>query len=273
MSKSSADKKIILSIVGFVAVMAVIVGALLFLGRDKEPEQPLDDNQVNLYEPGSVIYDEDTTAVDVTLSPAMNNAVQGAANPAHSKAIEAFVIGTYYMTMIDYSSGTATEMSLALRGDSFQMSTEMNGMKLDIMMIADNVYFVNSTEKKYIDFKSIMQMAGASSDDFDISEMREVADMLKVSEYEFTGLENLEEDRNGESYVGYKFYSNDMELYFWFVGDELRQLEFASVGGEKASVDVEEFYPYIPDGMLTLIGLTRTTIFEFFGDEFMNSLE
>ncbi len=273
MSRMSADKKIILSVTAFIIVMALVVGALFFLGRDKQPEQPVDDDQANLYEPGSVIID-DTTAVDVTLSPAMQDTVQSTVSKEHISAIEAFVAGRYYISLVDYSSGEAMEMSLALRGKNVQMSADMNGMKLDIMILNDNVYFVNSTEKKYIDFKSIMQMAGGTAEDFDMTEMREVADMLNVSEYEFNDMENFTEERNGVEYIGYGFYADEIELFFWFVGDELRQLEFASAGGaDKTAIDIKEFSTEIPSGMLTLIGLTRSNIFDFFGEEFMNSLQ
>ena len=268
----NANKKIILCIAGFVAVMAIIIGALFVLGNSDTPSLP-DDNQVNLYEPGSVFYYEDTTAAELTLSPAMDNAVQTVIVPEHAAIVEAFVSGCYYVTIVDYSSGQATEMTLALRGDNVHVASEVSGMKLEMMIMNDNVYLVNSKEKKYLDFKSLMQMAGATEEEFDLTEMRQVAELLDVSEYSFHSVENLRAEENGITLDGYRFSSDEYEMFFWFSGIELRKLEFGAIGeNDRIAVDIKEFSGTIPDGILTLKGLRKASMLDFFGEEFIKNL-
>lgn len=274
MNGLSANKKIIISVVAFVAVMGIIVGALIFMSREKEPENPTEQEheqvQSNLFVEDTDYYNEGTTSAEVTMSPAMNfniDADEGA-------IIEAFISGNYYISMVDYSSGNAAEMQLAIRGYDIQMAMDMNGMKMDIMILNDNIYLVNSKEKKYIDFNSLMTMMGESTDSIDFTEMREIADMLNVSEYQFQGVEHTDTYLNGSAASYYRCYTNEFELCFWFVSGELRQVDFASVGGEdKTSIEIKEFSPTIPSGMLTLIGLQRSNLFDFFGEDFMQAMQ
>lgn len=269
----NGNTKIILCVAGFIAIMAAVIGALFVLGNSNTQNLPDDDNQVNLYEPGSVYFDEDTTAVDLTLSPAMQGAVQTVIVPEHAKIVEAFVSGCYYITIVDYSSGEATEMTLALRGENVHIASEVSGMKLEMIIMNDNIYLVNSKEKKFLDFKSLMQMAGATEEDFDLSEMRQIAELLDVSEYNFHSIENFQTEENGITLDGYRFSSDEYELFFWFNGVELRRLEFGTIGqNDKMTVDIKEFSGTIPDGMLSLKGLRKSSMLDFFGEEFIQNL-
>ena len=53
---------------------------------------------------------------------------------------------------------------------------------------------------------------------------------------------------------------------FYFVNEELRQIDFGDADGNiSSSTVVYEFLTEIPSNMLSLRGLTMSTVFDFFG--------
>ena len=183
--------------------------------------------------------------------------------------MQAYTSGTYYLSGAIYSDGAVTPIELAMSGKNFYTTSEMEGMTLGVMYLNSKVYFINKDEKKYLDFEAVAKLMGVDMG-FDMSELDSISESMDMSQYNFTDLEKTDVEINGEPGVCYRFYNEELALYFYFSNDQVRQIDFGSASGEiSMSTVVYEFLPEVPDGMLSLKGLTMSTMFDFFGDEFM----
>ena len=256
----NANKKILLSVVAFVLVVALGGVILFFLGSDNRKE-PYVDEYGNVYYPDGYNDPDKTTSVNLPDSPAMGDIYMDA---QERTAIEAFVSGCYYISMIDMSSPDQAQLDIAIRNEDFQMAAEVEGVKFEIMFLNSNLYLIDS-EKRYIDMSSLSSLAGAE-EAFDTESMKEVAAVLDVSQYNFHSVEKEDTTVDNSAAVCYKYISDDLELKFYFVASELRQIDFvaASDDGENLSIKVNQFLPYIPSDKLTVVGLKKTSILEFF---------
>lgn len=303
MNGMSANKKIILSIVGFILIIVAIVGVLVVVGKTSESSNSsaqesqqngcvqdaagdeYGNSSVNSEFNGDAVANTSsqnsttsTTAAHVTNSPAMNVQIGG----DEGKQIVAFISGKFYMTAEMQADGVAAEVDIAVDGNNFQTTFEMDdmgGMELGIMFLNDNMYIVNNNRKKYIDFKSFASMMGGQSE-IDMSELNEITSVLDLSEYSFESVEQDDVDLNGQRARCYTYYANEITVCFYFVAGELRQVDYIEPTGEIiTSISMKTFSPNIPSGMLSLNGMNKViinemnfmlSIIDFFGQEMFN---
>lgn len=253
----NSNKKILISIVAFVAVLGIIAVALYFIGREKTPAQGEQNGE--FFENLEYLAPEKMTSADMPDSPAMDDYYM---SPSEMAVMEAFVTGTYYISMVDINSADQTEVKVAINGDNFQMGFDINGLKLDCMMLNDNIYFITK-EKKYIDLNSLMKMAG-ETEELDTSAMKEIASMLDVTQYNFKSVRKSDVMIGAVQGVCYTYFSDDVDLSFSFASGELRKISLASISGSEVfEIEVKDFQTTIPSGMLTLVGLKKANIMDF----------
>lgn len=269
MKSLSGNKKIIISISGFVLVMVLLVVGLLFLGKNDtttHTELPSETGTVSYENPDE--NDEGTTAATPDYSGLFEKI-----DITEGKQIEAYISGKYYISATMYADDTSTDMDIAISGSDFHTTMDMDGMKMGIMFRGDKVYLINANEKKYMDFDSISALMGSEMD-FDMSSLKEVTAVLDLSKYNFQGFEQSKVDFEGQTANCYRYYADELSIFFYFVDGELKQIDYGDADGNVAtSIDVKEFSPEIPSNMLTLIGLRQSTIFDFFGAELMQQIQ
>ena len=278
MNSLSSNKKILISVGIFAGIMIVLVAMLMILGGNPENENP-GNNEEPVYN-GNNEYNgnfesltqEDVTSYPVTTSPAMNT--QDIRFSEKQAAImTAYTSGHYYMRGTIVADGVATPIDLAMSGKNFYTTTEIEGMDLGVMYLNSRVYFINKKEKKYIDLQTLTSLMGADLG-FDMSELDVISESMDMTQYNFQELEKTQVMIGNEEGECYKFYNSDMALWLYFANDELRQIDLGSADGTVSTTTVvDEFSPEIPAGVLTLRGLQMSTLFDFFGKEFMQQMQ
>ena len=271
MDRLTGNHKILISIGAFVLVMAIVVGALLILGSSDEP--PVDtnpDSDIGYGDESLTV--ENLTSAPVTTSPAMNT--EGIVfTPAQQAIMAAYTSANYYMTGSIYADGSSTPVTVAMSGKNFYTKTVIEGMEMGVMYYGGKVYFINNKDKKYLDLDTITALMGADFG-FDTSELDMVTESFDMTKYNFREIEKTEIEHNGENVTCFRFFNDEMSLYFYFAGDELRQIDFGSAEGEiSSSTVIDEFSAEIPAGLLSLKGLRMSTVFDFFGEEFYQGLQ
>lgn len=272
MNEMNSNKKILFLIGGFFLLTAAIIGVLLILGAspsgNNTTTQPYNDNvdygdQYN----ASVPSETNTTSAQLQDSPAMQPM-----DASEAEIIEAYISGSYYMSAVMYVDGVPTDMNIAIRGHDFHTTINVDGLNLGLMFLNNKVYLINADQKKFIDFESIASLAGGQIN-MDMSELKEVAEVLDMTKYNFYKFEQFEVEFNGQPGKCYNYFADELTLYFYFVNGELKQVDFGDVNGKiTTTVSINQFSPSIPSDMITLIGLKKATVFDFFGEEFLKEL-
>ncbi len=267
MNGLNGNKKILISVVGFILVMAVGIGVLLILNGSSE-KQTVDSPEVSSFVSTENIENV-SAAVPETDFPEMNFIM----NASEGEKIQAYISGNYYISAVMYADDVATEMKFAINGNDFYTTADIEGMNLGIMFKNEKIYLINNTEKKYIDMDSIIKLMGGQSD-FDLSEITAITDMLDLSTYSFNNFDLTQVDFNGQAGTCYKYYADDLSIHFYFVENELRQIDYGDADGViTTTINVNEFSPTIPSNMLTLNGLRPSTVFDFFGQDMLQQLQ
>lgn len=267
MNGLSGNKKILISVVGFILVMAVGIGVLLVLSgsNEKQPDE-LPDVSSSV---STENFENVSAAVPETDFPEMNFIMDA----SEGEKIQAYISGNYYISAVMNADDVATEMKFAINGKDFYTTSDIEGMNLGIMFKNEKIYLINNTEKKYIDFDSIMTMLGGQTD-FDMSEITAMTEVLDLSTYNFNDFEQTQVDFNGQTATCYKYYADEISFHFYFVEGELRQVDYGDADGVvTTTINVNEFSPTIPSNMLTLNGLKPSTIFDFFGQDMLQQLQ
>ena len=255
--RMNSNKKILISILAFIAVIGLITAVLYFLGRENSAEQPgqYDEFFGNL----EYLESEKLTSAEMENSPAMDDHKM---SDSEMSVIGAFVSGTYYISMVDMNDPSQTQLDMAVSGENFQMGVEIEGIKLDCMLYNDNFYIITSN-RKYVDMNSLASMVG-ESEAFDTSSMKEVTSMLDVTRYNFKSVKPSDGMVGNTPAICHTFFADDVELSFYFVSDELRRISLKSTSGTDVfDIEVKNFQSTIPSGMLTLTGLKKANIIDF----------
>lgn len=265
MNGLSGNKKILISVISFVLILAVGIGVLAILGRnEKKP-----DNSNDVTTPEIVDNENVSVSAPETDFPEMNFLI----NATEGEKIQAYISGNYYISAVMHSDGADTEMKFATNGSDFYTTSDVEGINLGILFKNDKIYLINNNEKKYIDLDSIMTMLGGESG-LDMSELSEMTDVLDLSGYNFDNYEESQVDFEGQTANCYKYYAEELSIHFYFVENELRQVDYGDAEGVvTTSITVKEFSPTVPSEMLSLSGLRPSTIFDFFGTDFLNQLQ
>lgn len=278
MNSLSGNKKILISVGIFAGIMVILVAMLMIMGGNSEDQTPAyndelvyngDDEYNGNYES---LTQENVPSQPATTSPAMNT--QDIRFSEKQAAImTAYTSGQYYMKGTIVADGVATPIDLAMSGKNFYTTTEIEGMHLGVMYLNGRVYFINKQERKYIDLQTLTSLMGADLG-FDMSELDVISESMDMTQYNFQELEKTQVMIGDEEGECYKFYNSDMALWLYFANDELRQIDLGSADGAvNTTTVVDEFSPEIPAGVLTLRGLQMSTLFDFFGKEFMQQMQ
>lgn len=264
MGSLSSNKKIIITVASFVLLIAVFAAVLKIAGSSpssSERETTTSAGYVDdVFEsqPDADYVEEPTSSTAADTIPDMNNV-----SSSVSDAIIAYMSGQYYIDGFMTSGGEKTAMNLAVSGKNFYTSTEMEGMRVSILYKNGKIYLINDDKKHYLEFSELL----ADSYDIDFSEMEEISEALNLTQYNFTGFDTYEDTVDGEVADCFKYYNDEMCVIFLFVNDELKQVDMGDGNGNiNSSVIVNEFSPEVPDSVMSLSGLRKTTLIGFFGE-------
>lgn len=257
MNMLSSNKKILITVGVFVVIIAVLICVLTLAGNNSDKEEAETTTAADYYV--EEVSEEETSHVEFTTSPAMKSNVSSAV----ADAITAYMMGQYYIDGSMYSDGTVTDMSLAISGKDFYTSADVEGMTVSILYKNSKIYFINDDTKQYVELSDVLM----DQVDVDLSEMEELTEYLNLTQYNFTEYEQFTGEVDGYSADCYKYYNDEMSVVFYFIGDELRQIDMGDGAGRAAStITVNEFSPEVPAGTMSLSGLTKTTVWGFFGE-------
>ena len=281
METTNSNKKIFISLGGFSLALLLLVIGLAILnkaGGDEKPPETTTRAEIPVIQEEESTQNIDveytsqeaTTTVPVTEAPTTSVPVTDVQiSDAEARHIQAFITGKYYISSTMIADGTSNDIDIAIRGTDFYTTVDVDGVKMGIMFLGDNIYMINTQEKKYLDFNSIAMMTGNQLD-FDMDELKEVASVFDLSVYNFTGFDQAYVDLDGQTANRYRYYADEISIYFYFVDDVLKKVEHANKDGAIATTFiVKEFSPTIPSGMMSLVGLKRATLFNFFGEDFI----
>ena len=278
METNNSNKKILISFGAFALILVLLITVLAVLkktGGDEKPAETTTRAQIPyVQQEESVQNTENNTQVSTT-APVVNDQTTSVPvaemqmSENESRQIQAFISGKYYISSTMIADGTSNDIDIAIRGTDFYTTVDVDGIKMGIMFLGDNIYMINLEEKKYLDFKTISMMTGNQLD-FDMDELKEVASVFDLSVYNFTGYDQAEVDLDGQKANRYRFFADDISIYFYFVDGVMKKVEHANKNGEVATTFVvKSFSPDIPAGMMSLTGLKKATIFNFFGEDFI----
>lgn len=253
----SGNKKILISVLVFLLVIAAIVCVLLIVGSRTDEDGTTEPVPVSTAAPATDMTTEPSSYTMPTTSPAMNNSQ----TLSQVSQIEAYVSGTYYISATMTEDGVETAMDMAVRGKDFQTTMDMDGMRVSVLYMNGGVYFVNEDAKTYMEFSNAqMQLLGV-----DLSEMEDLTDSINLSGYDFKGVEQTQTQLGGNTADCYRYYTDDISVWFYFIGDEMKQIDFGDADGNVAStLTIRTFSPTIPGNMLSLSGLTKSDMMSFF---------
>lgn len=266
MGSLSSNKKIIITVASFVLLIVVFAAVLRIAGNNPSSAE----RETTTLSGGTVdeVFDSQTEAVDTqeyTSSTAADTIPDMSNNVSTtiSDAIVAYMSGQYYIDGYMTSGGEKTEMNLAISGKNFYTSTEMEGMRVSILYKNGKIYLINDEKKHYLEFSELL----AGTYDVDFSEMEEISEALNLTQYNFTGFEMYDGTVDGEEADCFKYFNDEMCVIFFFVNDELKQIDMGDGNANiNSSVIVNEFSPEVPDGVMSLSGLRKTTLMAFFGE-------
>lgn len=260
----SSNKKLLITIGSFLLIIVLLIVGLKLVGsrsNTKEPEIETTTSSGGYVEEVTDI--EETSEVQAAATiPEMNNDV----STAISDAIYAYMSGQYYLDGSMTSDGTVTDINIAISGNDFYTSTEMEGMTVSILYKNSKIYFINNDDNSYIELSDVLM----DSYDIDFSEVENLTEYLNLTQYNFTGFDRYSDTLDGQTADCFKYYNDEMCVIFCFVGEELKQVDMGDGSGKiNSSIFIKEFSPQVPAGMMSLSGLRKTTIFAFFGESLL----
>ncbi len=267
MTNLNGNKKILISVASFVLVIAVIVSVLLILGGKQNGSQSQEQSTLS---GGSVAVQTDgltetLTSPPVTTSPAMNNS-SIAIGENEAEIMNAYTNGVFYIDGYMSENGSAkTPLTIAISGNNFHTTTDMDGQEMGVIYLNQKVYFVDEKNRTYFDIDSLLSLVGESGS-LDVSMLDEVAQSINMSKYSFDEMKKEEVTLDSLPATCYRFYNPDIILSFYFVAGEIKRIEMCNADGEVGmQLDINTFYPYVPANMLTLNGLKKANITDILG--------
>lgn len=258
MNTLSSNKKILITVGIFVVVIAVLVGVLKIASN--KSDYPDDETTT-----GSVFYnDESQVSENVTNAPVTNIPQENldSINENVAEDILAYMSGQYYLDGIMVSDGVETSLQLAMSGKNFQTSADIDGMNVSILYKDSKIYFIDLDKKQYILLSDVLM----DQVDMDFSELEQLTEYLNLTQYNFTDYSKYEGEFDGNAADCYKYSNQEMSVVFYFIGEELKQVDMGDNNGNVNSVvKVNSFSPEVPDSVMSLNGLKKTTLIGFFG--------
>lgn len=257
MNKLSSNKKILITVIAFAAIVAILVGALKIASStsvDTETETTTIPVQV----------ETDDTTDDAVKTPVTNIPTVDMDSISENVAndIFAYMSGQYYLDGVMISDGVETPLQIAMSGKNFQTSAEIEGMNVSVLYKDSKIYFIDLDKKQYILLSDVIM----DQVDVDLSEMEQLTEYLNLTQYNFTDYSKYSGVFDGNKADCYQYSNQEMSVVFYFVGEELKQVDMGdNIGNVASVVKVNSFSPEVPDSVMSLNGLKKTTLIGFFG--------
>lgn len=247
------NKAIVITVCSFVLIVAILVAVLAILGGNKK-DDPVDSGVTTSPYVNQMV---ETTAQSAPVATTASTSA-GVLTEDMANQINAYLSGTYCIStvMVD-STGAETPIDMAISGKNLQADMDVNGMQLSVLILDGDMYLVDVPNKKYVSLSSaMMSMFGMSMDD-----LEKEFEAIDFSNFKVTGNNAYETTLNGQKAVCCECFNEEAVVSFYFVDGKLSQIDNGPVGGApESTMKVLSFTPYIPSGMLTLTGYTKTNL-------------
>ncbi|MCD7827705.1 MAG: hypothetical protein LUG85_04135 [Clostridiales bacterium] len=182
-------------------------------------------------------------------------------NANETAEIEAFLSGSFYMVFTSSSDSSSSPIEMAISGNDFQMSMDMDGMTLSALYLDGSFYLINPENDTYIELsETLMSTLG-----LDMSEYTDITSEFNMSDVEFTSVDRSEVVIDDEDLVMYTYTSAGSIVYFYIDGTDLVMLEIGDNSGNTSETLIfDDFSASIPANMLTVSGYTESGFLSFF---------
>ena len=159
-----------------------------------------------------------------TGSAAVSNTTQTAADP-FAEVVNIINSGSYAMEGTMTSGADNIPVGITFCGDMTRMSTDMDGMVLDMAMADGQIYLINPSNKTYMTLtESLMNMMEMDASDLDASEMRwQLADASTAQKATVT--------IDGQSVDCYTIGEANGSLKIYMSGSEVVQIDVLNTSG------------------------------------------
>ncbi len=172
--------------------------------------------------------------------------------------IKSFLAGNYYFDGEMIANGEKSPMEIAMRGNDFQVYSELDGKDISIMQSDSKTYMLNPDTKKYTELTaSFQKMVG-----IDISNQKFAFNSNGVDANNPTAVKKAVFNGNEAVCIIYK--SEQTHLEFIVSGAEILQMTLFNPDAVAINILIaDEFTAEIPENMLTFKGYSKTNMISF----------
>ena len=178
--------------------------------------------------------------------------------------IKAFMDLTFYMDGAFYGDGMGTSTEMAVRGEDYEITANLDGIEIGIMKLGDKMYMKRIATKQYVEMSdAVLKLIGMNAEDLAIPlEKMDFDATTPVSVYDVT--------IGGKKGVCYT-YANDENLIKFYAADgDLKQVEIVGLDGKvNTTMEMKTFSTTYPADVFTLKGYTSSTIGDMLADVMM----
>lgn len=176
--------------------------------------------------------------------------------------IKAFLDRSCYLEGALNDSNGTTPVAVAFDGDNFEMMTSLEGTEISVVKIDGKIYFKRTALKQYAQLTdAVMQSFGLSVDmlAFDFGDNN--YDSMKN---QLTSITPVTID--GKEGVCFRYDKNDGYFKFYFVNDELVQLDIGNETEMISQFIISHFSSAVPGDMLSFKGYKEAGFMSLFAD-------
>ncbi len=218
------------------------------------------------------IVNEATTTISEDVG-SVSPVIIGDGNASDSKELEVsdvctaqvkgFLDRSCYMEGALYDEAGGSPITIAFDGDNFEMATNLEGIEVSVLRIDGAIYFKRTALKQYCELTdAVMEMFGLSMDLFDFDFGDVDYDAIKDNLVGITAV-----TVNGQEGVCYEYNKTESDFFkFYFVNDELVELDIGTNGQVDTQFIMSKFSLSIPGDMLTLKGYESAAFLSMFAD-------
>ena len=172
--------------------------------------------------------------------------------------IKSFLSGNYYFDGEMIANGEKSPMEIAMKGNDFQVYSELDGKDISIMQSDSKTYMLNPDTKKYTELTaSFQKMVG-----IDMSNLKFAFNSNGVDANNPTAVKKAVFKDNEVVCIIYK--NEQTHLEFIVRESEILQMTLFNPDGVAINILIaDEFTDEIPENMLTFKGYSKTNMISF----------
>lgn len=172
--------------------------------------------------------------------------------------IKSFLSGNYYFDGEMIANGEKSPMEIAMRGNDFQVYSELDGKDIAIMQSDSKSYMLNPDTKKYAELSaSFQKMVG-----IDMSNQKFAFNSNGVDASNPTAVKKA--IFNGNDAIGIIYKNEHTHLEFIVSGADILQMTMFTPQQVPMNILIaDEFTSEIPENMLTFKGYSKTNMISF----------